>query len=495
MGDIQEVELVEGGASEAIPSDAPQQRRRWWRAAGAVVVVGALVLAGQVVLDRRHREHEARFDDVPGVLLPVPREPHVAWMADDDAHAHLADAIEVGGVLVGGTLGDDGYSITGTDRATGAARWTVTGPLGDPGETTQWVTQDWTPRAQCVPMGAWVACGVDEVGPGYVAPDPEATRIVVLDPADGTVASDRVSSVRTWTADAEQVVTATSTRLGEEVTWTLTAYDVHGAQTWTRTLPAATVLDDADGVADYSTALRADDDRIAMMDEGHLWLVDHDGSLVEDRPVEARRFYGFDRGVVVSYPYANDDGTPSSEPAGFITHDGGWTPLAGTPLAIGVDDGSADGVVLSAPRTDEPSSTGPLEAHDATTGDLLWSYPAALVDSALVLDRTVFALVQTQAGDDVQHVVALDARAGRERWTSEPMRGAGLVGGLQLATDGRDVLALGPAVVAAFSIDDGKPAPPVDLAGAGPTNGVSAHDGLLQVDVADKSGSVVGVLG
>ena len=494
MGGLRDVELLE---DEAAATALPRGRRRWWWVAGAVVVVGALVLAGQVVLDRRHREHEARFDDVPGVLLPVPRRPQVVWAVDDDARRSLANSVEVGGVLVGGTLGEAGYSISGTDRATGRARWTVTGPLGDPSEAATWVTDDYTPTAQCVPMGMLVACGVDEVGPLYIADAPRPTRILVLDPVDGTVLSDMVSTIRTWTADDGKVVTATSTPVGQQVTWTLTAHDPQGRRTWTRALPAVHFFQNPDGSPAYGSRLSADDGLVALAAEGHLWLLDRGGAVTLSLRTQDRRFYGLDRGVVVSFPYANEDGSPSSEPAGFVTRDGRWNPLAGTPLQIGVDDGSADDVMLSAQRTGEPTSQGPLEAHDATTGDLLWSHPAAAVDSALVLDETVYALVLTRPDGDTQAVVALDARTGRERWTSEAVRGIGLVGNLQLATDGRTIYLLGPAVVGALALDDGRPAPSVDLAPLGPVNHVFAGDGLLRVvlDVGNKPDSGDGVLG
>lgn len=437
VGSLREVELVE----EGVEAPVAQGRRRWWWVVGALVVVVALLVGGQAALDARRQRHEARFDDVAGVLRPLPSVATMLWSYDAyGPAAQSGQAAQVGSRVIAGSVSttDRTYTIRQIDRATGGTVWSTTSPV-DPGiELPEGSTV--ACRALDQGVSTLAACAVGPFGNGWPA-EPARQQIAVVDARDGSVAGGMTGNWMNWAAGDGLLVTGSSVTTGSTIAWTLVASDLHGARVWTATLPDVDVRTDPEPDADgfisasqsYDTGLTASGSRVVLAEHGRVWVLD-DGEVTAS--FDEGRGYGtlIVRGghVVVQ--------DPSSEKSRLLLPDGSLRAVSGSPEYLSVDDGSASDVILMR-RSDK------VVAVDARTG----ATRAALLagaSSTLVLGGRAL----TAAGSVV---VAVDLRTGDRVWLARPSEAVST-----LYTDGRAIYATEQdeqTHLLAFDIDDGTP--------------------------------------
>lgn len=482
---LSEVELVEGDAEP--PAAAPGARRpgsRRWLAAIGAVVVGGVLAGGQAVLDARERAHQARFDDVAGVLAPVAEHPRELWTApvDENGSSPLDDTVNVQGHLVTASTDGATYTIRSIDRATGEDAWKVTGKATVPADIDG-------ASARCEPLGsdALVACVVEPRG---VSDEPGGPLLVVVDAADGTVVDRRSLTDELWAAGGGAVVTATSTQTDDATTWALDARDATGKQLWHRTLEPVD-LTDADRSTDNQhydeTNLLVSDDRVVLTASGTVrWLEDGDVVAEGNLPVDTTTELVGDVLVATAWDRTVEgEGSFYESPVGATLHPLGHAPVEvdGDLVRPDVDDGSADAVLVR-------DADGGLTAYDASAGRARWS-DTGTSNGVLVLGGTVYEVV----GDATLTLVARDAATGDVRWRRD-LSQSGWAQYLTLATDGRYVYAVDSAALTPFAIDDGEPqatrALPFDLSRVS-SFGFDTSHGVLLVAAQDDDGSTTSV--
>ncbi|MDM7855403.1 outer membrane protein assembly factor BamB family protein [Cellulomonas alba] len=472
---LQAVELEEDGAPpERPPAATDAHRRRWPWFGSALALVGALAVA-QHVVDARRTAHLERFDDVPGVVLPLQRTPARLWDLPTDGQVPG----EAAGRIV--TVRVDGEGVVeGHARATGRADWTTRLPLPDPSDAAA------SPGLECRPLAGGegrvgrLACVLSPQDPAVELDRPEDRDVVVLDGTDGSVVARWSMRLQLWGVAGDRIVTA-SEKGDDAHTWTVTASRADGSRAWSRTLdawrphplpagggPAASVDGDADHVL-----LSADGHAAVLGADGHvLRTVDGDGatgwSLARAGALVRTSFTGRDNGT----------STERLEAPGV--------PPATQPFPLGVDDGSAGDVVLA--LTPEG-----LAGIDGASGRRLWTFSQVWLPGVL-LDGRLYA-------QDAADVVALDARTGRVLWRS-PVPG-GSTGAM--FTDGRVLYTPSTDAIETFALDDGARRQRLSLTGLGSVaEGVAsdfadlvlylgAQDGVVTLhSPTDSSSTVVG---
>jgi len=473
MGALRDVELVDGDTDEVAP--AAHRRRGWWVLAAAVVVAGLLV-GGQVWADARHDAHVARFDDVAGVVPPIPADLTTLWSYAPFG-PEMQGATEVGSRLVAGTVSATTrqYEIRQLDRATGATVWSTQGtvdPSVDLGTESYAVC-----RALDAGRSSVVACGLGQLSAGVTDDVSRPGQIVTLDASDGSAVGSVVGRWAQWDAAGGRLTTAASTATGSRVTWTLRATDARGHEAWSQTLPALDLQPepeaDEDGVVAqsqyFATTLDAEGSRALVADQGHLFVVD-DGELTISRDIEAGVWPDFERGAVVVRP-AQEGATIT-----IVTDDDRAVPISGSTVYLPVDDGTAPRIVL----VQEPDR---VSARESASGKVLWSTQASW-SSALVLGGRVYL------GTDAV-VEALDLRTGDVAWQAPYSLPAALV------TDGRGVWIGTETSLDGFALDDGSSLPSRDATelvphlGDGGYSPIDARLGMLYVS-GDATAQVVG---
>ncbi|HWJ85566.1 MAG TPA: PQQ-binding-like beta-propeller repeat protein [Cellulomonas sp.] len=460
VGSLREVELVEEG------TDAPavHRGRRWWWVLGGLVAVGALLVGGQATLDARRHHHEMRFDDVAGVLLPVPTHLSVLWHASPQA-AELVGATQVGGHLVTAAATDDGYTVREIDRRTGRSVWTVHDAVDPAVDATGEV------YGVCAGLGAadLVVCAISPVGPHGIPAEDLATQLVVVDAGDGSLVASWTTPLRMWTVGDGRITTASSATSGDSITWSLTSYDAHGTQEWHRTLDPVEVQpppESDDWTLTYDLQLEAVDGYLLVADQGRAWRL-HGGEVVDRLDVGMTAVELRPGGLVVTSRWGD---APSSTTLHLA--DGGTRALHGETLYTGIDDGSADDVLLG------QEGQGTLVARDVRTGEERWTRSGASV-GGIVLGGVVYLLADHGFGVSGPSLVALDAHTGATRW-AQPQHTATF-----LMTDGRALYVQDDVDVHAFALDDGAVLPDRELRGLGEGRWLNASDGILVVRSAD----------
>lgn len=468
-GRMREVELVDeiDVHVTAAPSDGSAPGPRSWPRRHAlwlvpVAVVAVLGLVGaQSVLDARERSRIAALADVPGVIPPTGPDIGVIWRAPPELGAVMQGGSMVDGLMVGGATDDDGgVRVVALDPDTGETRWTtpvslpVPNPQPDGTQPSTWVSCSEIPRDD----GPLAACLSQQYGENVVGlPD---TTIWVLDPSDGHVLSTRSiagTSGVTFTKDAIVVATRVDDA-GEparddasSVRWKVVAADARdGTQQWTWTTPPVDVLGREDGPSAANASggayMSTFGDQVVLSVDTDAWILDDDGTLVRDVPLESGSWLqGARAGAYVLSTYSSSNRYSGK----LLLADGTEVPMDQTAAWLPVDDGSAPGVVLTV--GDGPSGVLGISGRDAKTGQTLWHKDDA-VTTALLLDGVVYVL----AFSDLS---AVDARTGEVRWTTKLD-----VGPSQLSTDGRYLLVPGLRItLEAYSLADGQLAWTADL--------------------------------
>lgn len=521
MGDLREVELDD----EDEPAPRPgSRRRRWWLVVAALVVVGTLV-GVQATMDGRRRAHDARYDDVAGVLLPVPDTLRVAWQRPD-VQAFVPASAEVAGRVVHAQIdGDHRHAtISVLDRASGEAVWTAHESLdasvvdaiaagearaerdaaagaesdaeSDDADISDPATAQSGATAVCAPLGRdHGACEIGWLTPWGDSTEPVATQVVVVDVAGQAVVSSSAAVMRMAAAVGDTVVVATSTTRDDEVVWSLDARDAHGRQRWTLTLDPVPVLRTKSGQSPPQTNATALDGHLLLVDQGHAWLIG-DGSVLRDTDVGSGHYVMTAHGgALQAIPQMG--GGDELQYGRILLGDGQWLTAHGYAVTVTVDDGSAPDLLLVDDDVRER-----LVARDARTGWELWSVPAGDVGTATVLGGVVLVSVgnTSDATAPSMTLEAIDARTGDVRWARSLMdEPTDVPQPVEALTDGRAVYARWGAHLKAFALEDGAPLAARDLppGASGDDTYVTATLGMLtSIDYStDASSAGLDVLG
>ena len=444
---MQHVELDEAAVVPPVADAGPRgRRRRRWAlpvAGGAAALVAALVLT-QTALDARERAAQERLAATPGVVRPVDADVGVLWRPDPTEQAVLLQGVDAGAAVVGLAVADDGsQAFVGIDPRTGEQRFST--PLVGPDEERA-RSLDRSAAGTCVavpppdgpPLQA--ACLVSD---GFVQYGDEgvetrkpatATRVVVLDTADGHVVADTSAPGATALAVLPGLAMVSVPDAG------VTGRDLlTGAVRWTYAPPApgpdrrsfsgTTRLFAGGGVVGvavpgWTAAVLSPSGRVLRAGQPG------DADFVVD-PVGGR----------VALLSSSGSGALRST---LVQRGHGDVDLPGGVLPLTVDDGSVPGLVLT--------SDVSLRGWDADTGEQRWKTDVVASVNALVLRGRVY--LSTQNG-----VVALDGRTGEVAW-----RGATTEGNVPgfLATDGEHLVVADQPVVGgprselvALDVDDG----------------------------------------
>lgn len=444
-----DVQLVDDDAAAPPPTApspprAPARRGRWWLLAAAALVVGCAVGA-QVLLDARERAHVARFDDLPGILLPLAARPGALWElpAEEDRQV----VTEAGGHLVSASVSQDGVTVTGLDRATGAPAWTARADA----RVDLVADEPWVHHAQCAPLdddrgrATRVACVAGASQVNELTDGTEPVQVVVVDARTGAL----VSSVRrdawghAWATRGGDLLLVT----GDAGAQRVTAVGADGGTRWETALQAE---GGAVGLTEPAVSARGG---FALVSAGdHAWVLDEAGAVVREHAVPADTSVMLGRGgALVLRGYTRQEDAEDSwsyqsdAHALFVGQDGTQTVVEDVALPD-TDDGSAPGVELML-----DGQTGAIVGRAAADGRELWRARASGYPHVL-LERTIYV---QQDGE----LVALDVGTGDERWSAhlaEP--------GWQVVTDGRLVYAIGPeGSVQGFTLDRGEQRYQADL--------------------------------
>lgn len=467
MGDMRAVELDDGTPDVG---QARRHRRRWPWLVGALLAVAAVLVTWQLVADRREQVAESRAAQASNVLLPVPERLTVRWTAP--AAGAGAGWAAVGPHLIQGSTDDDGaaYEIHEIDRRTGASGWSVTGtrPPGSPtGVECRGVSMTGGPPP-------FVACAIGaQPAFGQLPAESSDVRIVVIMAETGEIVSTTDTTLAAWAVAGDKVVTTTSERDGDDVTWSLRTFDAtSGAPTWSLVLPTVPVQPpdtDADGFLTgrrLASSLEGAPGRVVLMDQGHVWVVD-EGTLTTTVPVAASWTATLDRSGVVELALGEATAASASR---LVLTDGSTTEVPAQQVNLPVDDGTASDLVLV--RAWKGLA---LQARDAGTGRVRWEVPQAGTQALVLAGRVV-----VRSGDDL---VAVDAGDGHVVWRTRSIMDAAA----GLSTDGTNVYVPVPGRLRAYALPDGHRLPdrvlPEEYSGESP----SASSGVLSVYVGDPA--------
>lgn len=414
-----------------------------------LVVLLAVGVAGQAVVTARERDRLAALAGVPGVLDLLDGPPEVLWTSPDGA-PFFATARTAPDLLVSVTTSQGGaVDVRAHDARTGVAAWDVellgtAEVLPAPGGSLQPSSESW-----CLehPADGTVVCLVGNGSSTYhdgereVVP-PTVSRLLVLDPQDGTVLADLSEVVGEPLADRSlafvgDLVVVCGLRGDEVHTQAVTRA---GTVAWSSTVTSGT---SEHGPRGYVVTVG---DLVALWTAGDLRLLDATGATVQRVELGAEDFVlgtagpagdalvlrtGPDRvahAVRRLVPSVLTDSTTVLRGATEVT-------VPGTYAMPQVDDGSVPGLLLT-------TDAGGLRAWDAR-GEPLWTAPVAAArrGSVVVAEGRVHVASTSTA-------VTLDARTGRELWQSTTPTGSDrqLTDGRHLlVVDGRELVALDPA--------------------------------------------------
>jgi outer membrane protein assembly factor BamB len=388
---------------------------RWWPLAAAVVLG---LVAATMLVSARDRAFVARIVAVPGLVRPLDSAPVPLW----EVRGRTANGavLSADGALVVLGQGDDRWSVTAHDPATGEVRWSV--PVG-PASRSGFESSSVTCPAQGSDVGSLVLCLVPQPRVLYSdeASIQEEPRVTVLPLAarDGTrtggweirgdvVGVERVDDdlvIGRLVAEGHLQVQRRNGRSGA-VVW---SYVTPGtmAQLLTaslRVLPPIVVLD-----GESTVILDADD--------GHPLVAGARFDGLQAAPLGPR----FATWAPVGGGHLHDvDGTE-------------LYPLAGLPTQLSANDGSEPARLI----LDEGSQ---LVSLDLASGNEQWRTVSMLDPRVLVAHRLVVSGAGTYG--------VLDASDGRELWSEdtgdalgwEPLSDGTLVLGPGLSPDGRPEL-------------------------------------------------------
>jgi len=448
---MQQVEVVDDDhlLAAADGPRVPVRRRRW--AEVLLVVVLALVCA-QLAVTARDRSVSARLAQLPGVLHAVDPDVGELWRVDDADREVVTEGAEVGGVVVGVRTGRDGaQSVVALDVQTGQDRWST--PLTD-ADAVLAQRGGRSSTTSCAPVPGEqerVACLVSDAVVGTrprgsltLTRPPSASRVVVIDIADGRVVADHPAPAALRFAVLPGLVVVAAP--GRDGHAEVTAQDLlTGEVRWHHTSPPTEQDLTGDAAGDVAGfGLLALDGLVAVVEASSVTLLDADGTVARERERFDRltRDGAGTRLEVLSGYLAFRPVTSIVRPGRPDRH------IPGRLVQRAVDDGSLPSVELV-----EGSR---IQGRDALTGEGRWQADQDTIGPVLVLR----GLVYCTSGDGAGEVVAIDGRTGTVVWSVE-------VGTydqrVRLMTDGRVLLVtLTPEVgtdagsITAFSLDDGE---------------------------------------
>ncbi|MET0789329.1 MAG: PQQ-binding-like beta-propeller repeat protein [Cellulomonas sp.] len=388
---------------------------RWWPLA---VVVVLAVVAATMLVSARDRAFVARIEAVPGLVRPLDTAPAPLW----DVRGRTANGavLAADGALVVLAEGDDEWTVTAHDPASGDVRWAV--PVA-PASRSGFETSGVTCPAQDSSVGSLVLCLVPQPRVLYSdeASIQEQPRLTVLPlaAADGTrtggweIRGDVVGVER---VDDDLVIG----RLDPEGRLQVQRRSGRsGAVVWSSTTPHA--------MAQLLTAsMRVLPPVVVLDGESTIVLDADDGTTL----VAGARFTGIEVAALA------DRFATWAPVGGGHMHDVDGTELyglAGLPAQLSADDGSEPALVV----VDEGSQ---LVGLDLATGTERWRTVTMLDPRALVGHRLVVSGAGTSG--------VLDARNGRALWSVdsgdalgwEPVSDGTLVLGPGISPDGRPEL-------------------------------------------------------
>ena len=446
---MQHVELDEAGVP--VPTRQPRARRRgtgWWVVGTALVVVAVLV-ATQAVLDARERAAAERLAATPGVVRSLGADVGVLWRPDPAATAVIVQRIDVDGAVLGLAVADDGsQAFVSLDQRTGRQRFST--PLLGP-DPARARSLDRTAAGTCV------AVPVDEGSPdqaaclvsdGFVQYGDEGvetrkpattTRVVVLDTRDGHVVADTSAPGATALAALRGLaVVAVPGRDGQTE---VTGRDLFTGEVRWRFSPPLPGADRR--VFAGEVRLFAVDGLVGVTIPGWTATVlSSSGEVLrESRPGDADHLLDPVAGRLVLLSTTGSGALLST----LVERGRADVDVPGEVLPFTVDDGSVPDLVLT--------SSGNVRGWDAATGESRWTSDVVASVNALLLDGRVY--VSTRAG-----VAALDGRTGDLLWRASTagstVPGFVVTDGRQLVTTEQPVGGGNISDLAAFALDDGR---------------------------------------
>lgn len=435
---------------------------RWVWPVAAVVVVGLVVT--QLALDRQAEARLARLGSVPGVVAPLDAGVTELWRATEDVPT---DLWEVDGLLLGTVPGPGlGVRVVGLDTATGRTQWStplVAPEAAGPGDDDIWgsascVAPERPPGEgvlACTAVSRWTSSPSEPRGVV-----PRDVHLVVVEARSGDVLLSREVAPRSsvGTVDGDVLLASLTTENHAR----LDRLDpVTGTVDWTFTSPDP-VRQAGDRAERGLVATAVRGDRVALFTWTRSWLLEPDGTPAHD-PVDGIAIDEVGDDVVVAH--VDDTGLAGHwtvtqdvvDPSGAVV-----ARLDGPPLAVSVDDGSADDLLVGYRQAEGRIGTQVegLVAVGLDDGRERWQLPvpgdgegtesgtvgadALLVDGRLVLPTPGL-------------LTAVDASTGRTLWSAQAPRWTGDAP----VTDGRVVAQLesrgeGGAALVAYDLADGR---------------------------------------
>ncbi|TQL01452.1 PQQ-binding-like beta-propeller repeat protein [Cellulomonas sp. SLBN-39] len=420
------------GAPQAGRARRWTSRRRLLGGVGAVAVVGLLLVGAQLVVDSGERARLAALAGLPGVVHDLAAPPR---LTPDDLRDAGEPVVEQELVADDGTgprvvlrASQDVVRLDGDDPD-GSPGWTVV--LWAAGDPPAEDTDGWVPfQPSCVPTPDDASIVTCLIGDGAVSLDGDGTdvpqtwaRLLAVDVVDGATRYERdldlPAPARLQGAGG---VLVGGTRVpdgddGDPVD-VVTAFDAAtGAERWVARVPVPDVLDGYVGQAELAVT----PDVVAVRGTAEVTVLSTaDGTVL--RGPDGARLDG-----VLASPGRPDDaellvlgtGTGASARTTLWSPDGEVV-VGGQAVVPSVDDGSADGLVLT-------TQDGDLHGWERD-GTPRWRAPGVDGESGMVVDGRVVVMVGTT-------LRCVDGDSGRVLWEVPVDEGM-----LLSLTDGRRVV-------------------------------------------------------
>lgn len=427
-------------APDASPPSHRGRRRALTAGVALLVVLGTVATVGQVREAARERDRLAAVATMPDGLAPLDGTLDVLWRADDLALL-WATARTPDGLLVSTDNAEDGASTARAfDPGTGDVVWErelFAGSRSDP------VPDGGIRGGYCVAHGTdgdLLACLASDAryvleGDRVHHTAPAVTRLLLLDPRDGVVAADLSDAVAGTGAAPSFVVLGDLVVVGSVVGegdegGQVVAVAPDGEVAWRTTFPVPT----AAGPSPLDRGRYADviglGEHVLVATAGELRLLDAGGATVRSHRLGrdevltgvmgSTALTQIGPGRTSQRRTADGELFGASGGTGIVRADH-VADVTGAWVRIGIDDGSADGLVLT-------RDADGLHGWDAD-GTRRWTVD---VRSTFGWGHVLAGRVHLPVGDEL---VALDARTGAELWR----RGDVVVDDEPL-TDGRHLL-------------------------------------------------------